>query len=135
MTPEAADRAAAPVRTRLARARAFARALEPMHAIGPGIFGLTTPDTTVCRCESVSAQVLAEAIDHSRDINVIKMLTRAGMGMCQGRNCQRQIAALLSARHGMPLGEVELSTPRLPARPVPLGAIARSSDDGAARFQ
>ena len=135
LTPGAAARAAAPVRRRLARAHGFARALEPMHRVGPGIFELTTPETTVCRCEQVSARQLTDAIEHSSDINVVKMLTRAGMGMCQGRNCQRQVAALLSARHGTPVGEVALSTPRLPARPVALGAIARSSDTDPTRFQ
>jgi thioredoxin reductase len=135
LSAQEARRRAAPVRARLARARAFARALEPMHRIGPGIFELADAGTTVCRCEQVTRAQLAEAIDHSADINVIKTLTRAGMGMCQGRNCQRQVAALVCARHGIPIAEVALSTPRLPARPVALGAIARSSADDPAHFQ
>jgi D-hydroxyproline dehydrogenase subunit alpha len=45
------------------------------------------------------------------------------------------VAALLSARHGVPIAEVALATPRLPARPVALAAIARASNDDPARFQ
>jgi hypothetical protein len=46
------------------------------------------------------------------------------MGLCQGRNCQRQIAATIARRHGRDLGDVPVATPRSPARPVALGAIA-----------
>ena len=46
------------------------------------------------------------------------------MGLCQGRNCQRQIAALIAARHGRSIAEVAPGTPRSPVRPVPLAAIA-----------
>jgi hypothetical protein len=131
----AAHAAAVPARARLRCARRFARALEPMHRVGPGIFELTTPGTIVCRCEQVTAHRLGEAIGHSADMSVVKGLTRAGMGLCQGRNCQRQVAALISARHGVPLAEVALATPRLPARPVALGAIARASTGDPGRFQ
>jgi D-hydroxyproline dehydrogenase subunit alpha len=131
----AARAAAAPARARLRRARRFAGALAPMHRVGPGIFELATSDTIVCRCEQVSARRLHEAIDHTADVNVVKSLTRAGMGLCQGRNCQRQVAAMLSARHGVPIAEVALATPRLPARPVALAAIARATNDDPARFQ
>jgi NAD(P)H-nitrite reductase large subunit len=135
LTEPDAHRAAAPIRARLAHARAFALALEPMHRVGPGIFELTTPETIVCRCEGVSAADLASAIGNSADINVVKSLTRAGMGLCQGRNCQRQVAALIAAHHGRTIQQIRLSTPRLPARPVALGAIAHSSADDPARFQ
>ena len=57
----------------------------------------------------------------------MKAFTRAGMGLCQGRNCQRQVAALI--------GTTEVATPRLPARPVAIGAIAREPDRDLGRFQ
>jgi hypothetical protein len=46
------------------------------------------------------------------------------MGLCQGRNCARQVAALIAARHGRGLAEVPHGTARSPVRPVPIGAIA-----------
>ena len=58
------------------------------------------------------------------DVNVVKILTRAGMGLCQGRNCQRQIAAMIERRHRLALPDLPVSTPRAPVRPVPIAAVA-----------
>jgi NAD(P)H-nitrite reductase large subunit len=135
LAPHEAERAAAPVRKRLRQKRAFGAALKRMHRIGPGVFELAALDTVVCRCEEVRRAALDDAIAASRDVNVVKSLTRAGMGLCQGRNCQRQIAASLAARHGLRLGDVEPATPRFPARPVALGAIAKAPEDDLGRFQ
>jgi len=131
---DAAAAAAAP-RRRLARKRAFRAALSRMHRIGPGIFELADPQTVVCRCEEVRRAELDAAIDASDDVNVVKSLTRAGMGLCQGRNCQRQIGAALAARHGGTPAAVAPATPRLPARPVALGAIAQMPENDPGRFQ
>jgi hypothetical protein len=46
------------------------------------------------------------------------------MGLCQGRICQRQVAATIAARHGIPISSVPAATPRFPVRPVPMAAIA-----------
>ena len=98
-----------------------------MHRVGPGIYELGGPETVICRCEEVTLAALDPAIAASADLDVVKALTRAGMGLCQGRNCGRKIAALIAARHGRPIGGVAAATPRLPARPVPLAAIADDS--------
>jgi hypothetical protein len=118
------EAAAAQVRRALARRLRFQRALNRMYHVGPGIYELATPDTVICRCEEIRRAELDRAIDVSPDINVVKTFTRATMGLCQGRNCQRQIAALASARHGVPIAELPLSTARTPARPTALAAIA-----------
>lgn len=130
----AAERLAAPARRQRHRRRALTRALKRMHDVQPGIFALTTPDTVVCRCESVTAQRLSETIDGTRDINVVKALTRAGMGPCQGRTCQRQVASMIAARHRQPIGSIELATPRMPVRPVPIAALADESVGGKTLF-
>jgi NADPH-dependent 2,4-dienoyl-CoA reductase/sulfur reductase-like enzyme len=135
LTPRAAEEAAAPIRARIAAKRRFARTLRRMHRIGPGVFELADVQTVVCRCEEVTRGRLEVAIETSADINVVKGLTRAGMGLCQGRNCQRQVAALIAARHGLAIGAVAPATPRLPARPVPLGALAHTSADDPGLFQ
>jgi hypothetical protein len=135
ITRAQADADAAPVRRRLERKRAFGAALRRMHRIGPGVFELAGPETIVCRCEEVRRATLDDAIASSADVNVVKSLTRAGMGLCQGRNCQRQISAAVARRHGRALADVEPATPRLPARPVPLGAIAQAPADDPGRFQ
>ena len=98
-----------------------------MHAVGPGIYELATPETVVCRCEEVTRAQLDEVVTATGDVGVVKGLTRAGMGLCQGRNCQRQVAALIARRHGRALAHVAAATPRAPVRPVPIGAIADAS--------
>ena len=115
---------AAPIRRRLERKRRFQRALTRMYRVGPGIYELTTPDTVVCRCEEVVRAELDPAIDATPDINVVKAFTRVTMGLCQGRNCQRQVAALIAARHGRSIADLPVATAREPVRPVPLAAIA-----------
>ncbi len=127
VSPELAEERARPFRARLRRKEALRRALGSMHAIGAGIYELADSATVVCRCEEVARGELDRAIDGSADLNVVKSLTRAGMGLCQGRSCQRQVAALVAARHGLPLSEVAPATARFPVRPVPLGAIADAS--------
>ncbi len=80
----AVGRASAP-RERAARAQAqrFAALLAASFAPSPALRTLCKPDTLVCRCENVSAAQLAE---HD-DWRSAKLLTRAGMGPCQGRIC------------------------------------------------
>ena len=95
----------------------------------PGIYELATEDTVVCRCESVTRAQLDRAVDATGDMNVVKGLTRAGMGLCQGRNCQRQIASMIATRHARPLPSVPFATPRFPVRPVPIGALAEAIED------
>jgi NADPH-dependent 2,4-dienoyl-CoA reductase/sulfur reductase-like enzyme len=124
LTAERAEHEAGPIRHRLGRRRAFRTALGRMHHVGAGIYELATDDTMICRCEEITRATLDLALAASTDSGVVKGLTRAGMGLCQGRNCQRTIAALIAQRHDLALGDLTPANPRLPARPVALGAIA-----------
>ncbi|WP_042802022.1 (2Fe-2S)-binding protein, partial [Streptomyces sp. C] len=49
-----------------------------------------------CRCEEVPADRIREAVEElgARDARTVKLLTRAGMGWCQGRMCGPAVAAL-----------------------------------------
>jgi hypothetical protein len=103
-----------------------------MHRVGAGVYELATPQTTICRCEEVTAAELSAAIGSTEDIEVVKALTRAGMGLCQGRNCQRQILKMLAAEHGDLSAPLPSATGRWPVRPVRLGAVSDTQvvDDG-----
>ena len=57
----------------------------------------------------------------------IKRLTRAGMGVCQGRRCREQIALALAIESGGALAEVPLASYRAPVRPLPLRVLAAST--------
>jgi thioredoxin reductase len=117
--------AAGKSRRRLRRRRAFADAARPMYRVGPGLYELADEATVVCRCEEVTAGALLAAMADGPDVSVVKAATRAGMGPCQGRNCQRHIAAMISRAYGIPFSEVTPATQRMPVRPV---AIAHMAD-------
>ena len=111
-----------------------------------------TQDTPVCLCEEVSRADLLGikpprylgcgperfgAPDSTRLLqdgplnpDQIKRLTRAGMGVCQGRRCREQIALLLALDSGIAPARVPLASYRAPVRPLPLGVLA---DDGSMR--
>lgn len=127
MSEKDAAAAAAPARRRLARRRALSAATTRLYRVGPGIFELPADDTVICRCEVVRRRDLAPAIASTDDINLVKAFTRAGMGPCQGRICQRQVSALIARHHGRPVEDIALATPRMPVRPVPISALADHS--------
>ncbi|MGA5133552.1 FAD-dependent oxidoreductase [Streptomyces olivoreticuli] len=107
------------------RMRAFADTMAAAHAPGPGWTGWLTDDTDVCRCEEVTAGGIREAVTGlgARDARTVKLLTRAGMGWCQGRMCGAAVACLAAA--GTAQGTVPPSAERRPlAVPVPLRALA-----------
>ncbi|MFI8823369.1 FAD-dependent oxidoreductase [Streptomyces sp. NPDC053431] len=96
--PTSAD-AVAGLRRRRTRLRAFADAMAAAHRPGAGWADWLTPTTDVCRCEEVPAARITEAVDElgARDPRTVKLLTRAGMGWCQGRMCGPAVAALCGA--------------------------------------
>jgi thioredoxin reductase len=102
----------------------FQKAINNMFKLGNGIYGLADHETIICRCESVKLGDLLPVVESAADVSVVKAYSRAGMGLCQGRNCHRQIAALIANKHHMELSEVPISTPRFPAKPIEIGLIA-----------
>jgi thioredoxin reductase len=101
----------------------------------------------VCQCEEVSRAALLRvrppaylgdpppAMAH-RDLarllqdgppnqDQIKRLTRAGMGVCQGRRCREQVALMLQEESGW---EIPLASYRAPVRPLPLKIVAAADE-------
>jgi NADPH-dependent 2,4-dienoyl-CoA reductase/sulfur reductase-like enzyme len=70
------------LRTR-AKAQRFAVLLEKYFAPDAGLRDLSRPDTIVCRCEDVRV----EQLEARTEWRTAKLLTRCGMGPCQGRVC------------------------------------------------
>ena len=112
-------------------------------------------DPFVCQCEEVTAREILEVRPpryletkpdrrNTRELSTllgngppnpdqVKRLTRAGMGLCQGRRCRDQVAALLALASDLPLGAVPLATHRAPVRPLPLRLAAPTSEDEGVR--
>jgi NADPH-dependent 2,4-dienoyl-CoA reductase/sulfur reductase-like enzyme len=119
------ERRAAPVRHTLGRFTAFRRTLESILAPRPGLYELTTDDTVVCRCEEVLAGEIRAAIEAgARHVTEVRAVTRAGMGLCQGRMCVPTVCGLLGRWAGLAPETAGRLPPRLPARPVPVPMLA-----------
>src|SRR5262249_60753733 len=73
-------------------------ALDEISSIRPGLYEIATDKTIVCRCEEVTrAEVRAAVEEGARNLQTVKLLTRLGMGACQGRNCAPSTSAMLGA--------------------------------------
>lgn len=53
------------------------------------------------------------------------------MGVCQGRRCREQVAALLALGAGEGLGKIPLASYRAPVRPLPLSTFAATWEPAA----
>ncbi|MYQ85062.1 MULTISPECIES: FAD/NAD(P)-dependent oxidoreductase [unclassified Streptomyces] len=106
------------------RLRAFAALMGTVHRPGAGWSEWLTGDTEVCRCEEVTAGRIRTACEElgAGDTRTVKLLTRAGMGWCQGRTCGFAVRELATA-HGT--GQEPGGPDRRPlACPVKLSTLA-----------
>jgi NADPH-dependent 2,4-dienoyl-CoA reductase/sulfur reductase-like enzyme len=116
---------AAPAFRALRRFRAFRRTLGRVLAPRPGLYGLVTDDTVVCRCEEVSGAEVRVAVEEgARRVAEVRAVTRAGMGLCQGRFCVPTVAGLLGRWASLAPDAAGRLPPRLPARPVPVTVLS-----------
>ena len=134
LSGRAVDRA---VHDRIDVHRRFARAMSAVHGSTHDVAAL--PDeVVVCRCEEVTAgSVRAACRDLAvDDVRGAKLMTRAGMGLCQGRMCSRAVRDLVAVASGRPVDDREVAHAgqRTPALPVPLANLAAEvSEPRAAR--
>ncbi len=106
---------------------------------------VSAPATIICQCEDVTradllgvqppnylerppamcARSLETLVqDGPANPDQIKRLTRAGMGVCQGRRCRDQVAMLLALESGQPFAAIPLASHRAPVRPLPMKILA-----------
>jgi NADPH-dependent 2,4-dienoyl-CoA reductase/sulfur reductase-like enzyme len=106
---------------------------------------ISPDDTIICQCEEVTradligvqppnylarppamcARSLETLVkDGPANQDQIKRLTRAGMGVCQGRRCRDQVAMLLALESNKPFGSIPLASHRAPVRPLPMKILA-----------
>ena len=113
---------------------------------------VSADDTIICQCEEVTradlvgvqppnylsrpAPMCARSLetllkDGPANPDQIKRLTRAGMGVCQGRRCRDQVAMLLAIEADQPFGSIPLASHRAPVRPLPLKILAEWDEPAA----
>lgn len=87
-------------------------------------------DLIICRCQEVTKQDILDAIaDGATTVDGVKRRTRAGMGLCQGKTCERLVARIISEETGKPMAEILPPKSRIPVRPVKIGIIGGTDDE------
>ena len=118
------------LRQDLDRQRRFAAVLDALFPVSPHLVDLLTDDAVLCRCEEITVADVRKVIaEGATTVSAVRMLTRAGMGRCQGRMCSASIAELLAWELGQPVEAAGQVTPRPPVLPVPLDGLV--ADGGA----
>ena len=79
------------------RERFFARGLRAIYPISKGWIESLDDAEIVCRCEEVCAGEIKQSAKElgADSARTAKLFTRAGMGLCQGRICQRNVAEII----------------------------------------
>lgn len=110
---------------RRGRSAGFAEVLKRVYGMPGGWAGWLGAETIVCRCERVPYGRLVAARElGAADARAVKLLTRAGMGRCQGRVCGYAVACLAGRPH-----DQEGLAKRIIAQPVRLGELARQTEE------
>ncbi len=107
-------------------ARRFAAAMHDVHR-PPSWIAELADDTLVCRCEEVPYAAVREAVKlGGTDTRAVKLLSRTGMGWCQGRVCGHAVACLTANLNGRPVrADDQAAFAKRPiAQPVTLGDLA-----------
>lgn len=75
----------------------------------------------VCRCEEITLGEIKKAIrEGAKDIDAVKRMTRAGMGLCQSKTCYNLVARIINEMNGTPFSGLKGFTTRPPVRPIPI---------------
>lgn len=82
-------------------------------------------DMLVCRCEEITVGEIKKAIaEGARDITGVKRRVRAGMGLCQGKTCEKLVQQILCSELGIVPKLAGSSSSRPPVRPITFGELA-----------
>jgi D-hydroxyproline dehydrogenase subunit alpha len=110
------------------RARRFAAVLREVYPMPTGWSAALTDETIMCRCEEVPYNTIQQAVTElgATDARTVKLLSRTGMGWCQGRMCGFAVACETARLNGRPVTATDLEAlaHRPFAAPITLGALA-----------
>lgn len=80
-------------------------------------------NTIICRCEEVTLGQIKKAIACGlTSVSEIRKFTRTGMGLCQGRTCQRNLVGILRSQ-GISVTEADLPKVRPPVTNVKISEL------------
>lgn len=118
-----------------ARLDAFAALNRVLFPFPEHLFALMQPDTIACRCEAVTVEnIHADFATGWNDRDAVKGSSRAGMGICQGRECFRTLQWLTGGAAGIGRSEganCEMSraqVSRIPIKPLLIDDLLERDD-------
>ena len=112
-------------RRHLGKELCFARALNEVFAVKPGILDLVTDETVICRCEEIAwGRLRRERSEWATTLDAVRSVTRAGFGLCQGTICEPLAAELLARETAKPVADLGSYHIRPPLKPITVGALA-----------
>ncbi len=107
--------------------QSFARALQRSYPIPNGWQSWLTGETLICRCEEVSLDAITSSVVDlgAQDSRTVKLFTRAGMGLCQGRTCSQNVSEIVGNFRGCAVSDQEriAGSNRPIASPITLGQL------------
>lgn len=126
-----ADRLAGEPRSALASLNPFAHLLSELSWAGDRCLDQWISDASInlCKCEEVTVGAFAEQLRCNPDItsaSAAKLLTRVGMGPCQGRYCHFAVTRLVARLSGEPEAAAGSFTARFPSKPLGISALVDS---------
>ncbi len=84
----------------------------------------------VCRCEEVTWQDISSALQAgAKTAKAVKLKTRAGMGICQGRTCKPMLEKITAEEMTAAIPERSSLTHHYPVRPLMLGELMDEKRD------
>lgn len=117
------DVATANLRRKLASAKRFRRFLDTLYP--PVELGISD-EAIVCRCEEVTAGMIRASLKGREYLrgDGVKIVTRAGMGPCQARQCGLTLTRLGSEIHQRAPSLLDFPRVRPPLKPLTLKELA-----------
>ncbi len=87
---------------------------------------MSSEEIIVCRCQEVTRQEIIDAIhDGATTVDGVKRRTRAGMGLCQGKTCERLIQRIIAEETGKNPADILPQHKRMPVRPITVGMFRK----------
>lgn len=84
----------------------------------------------ICRCESIAEDAIRQAIREygATSPNEVKLMTRAGKGMCQGRCCRDMVYRIVADETDKTPDQLPPPSVRPPVRAIPMTEAGPASD-------
>lgn len=87
-------------------------------------------DAVICRCEEVMlSEIITSIKNGTKTTKELKLKTRVGMGICQGRTCRPLLEQIVSFHTNQMIPESTSLTFNNPARPLSLFELSRHRKD------